>query len=365
MTLRTFGNAWQGDGLWNLRIGLYGIEASFCFLARDAVPVNRIRYFNAWSNDRQGYHLGNGGQIRIQLRPTLPGLIPSGVPLASCTVFNPLAHPKQLLMEFDRTAVLNAGEYYHLVFSNMDPEPDLNHVSINAMATMLPRETGAERFPRRLGGDMTVLLRDRSNQSWRLWKPGQEVTPIFTLYHSISSQDLDGVSVQGYGGMESWVAFPRPIAGREMVRQVFEPAKTQLVENVAVRLAKSGSPGDLTAILTGPGVRAVAMAKPWQIPPVNITANPPNRIGHGWVVMKFQEQICLEEGNPYKLTLSAPAGDAYEIFPLRDGREFGYSSPWPNSWAEYSSNAGKSWSGWDAWGKKDLRNSHLQLFFNG
>jgi hypothetical protein len=88
------------------------------------------------------------------------------------------------------------------------------------------------------------------------------------------------------------------------------------------------------------------------------------RVGHDWVKYTFKNPHVLTKGKEYFLTLNADSGDAYEVFPLRDGASFGYASVWDNAWAEYTIQGDKGWVGWDAWGNKNLKLGDLQLYFN-
>lgn len=355
-----FGNPWAGDGLQNIRIGYCGIEVSFRFIAGKSVTVDSLRYFNAYSLTKPGYHSGNGGWLLIELRSDdgSPNHAPGRVTLATGTVYSPLNVQKQLLVKFDAPAKLEAGKVYHITFRNCDPAPEINHVSINTMMVFKPRDLTKPEQPGLAPLDMQVLARDKYNTHWRLFKPYHTCTPIFSLY-------CDGkVVVPGYGGMESWVAFPRRIAGPEAVRQIFTPFLDVEVKNVAIRVAKSGNPGPLKAVLrTDVGV-AHAWGSVLTASYVDTVLIPPNRLGHGWAVIPFDRPVTLLRGIQYRLEFTAPKGDAYETFPLRDGAEFGYAPVWSNSWAEFTTTGDPGWQGWEAWGTRYLRCGDLQLYFN-
>lgn len=369
-----YGNPWGGDGLFNMRIGDYGIEGAFRFLVRETTEVNKLRYFNTYSFKKPGYHAGTGGKIRIELRDDdgSDDHLPLNKPLAAALVPDPLKSPSQLLVEFDRTVILNAGHYYHLVFTNYDDDPQHNHVSIDMLATLAKRRFPSPDEPEQPASapfDMTTLIRDRTNRRWRLFKPNLTVTPIFTLYHSPSPQHPDRIAVPGYGGMESWEAFPRRIVGHHQVRQVFTPDRDIPVKNVAVRLARDGNPGPLTATLkTADETLAVTSLPAEKISPIDPTILRGARLGHTWVTLPFDPPVTLKAGTQHWLELSAtPAqnpDDACEIYPLRDGSDFGYASPWPNAWAEFTSSLTPHWTGWEAWEKPNLKDADLQLYFN-
>lgn len=360
--LEPYGNHWGGDGLFNMRIGYAGFEGAYRFLAKQNVTVDSLRYFNTYSFKKPGYHLGTGGKILIELRSDdgSANHVPGPTVLASAKVPNPLEVAEQLLVKFDKSVQLKAGELYHIVFRNYDADPEANHVSIDMMAILSRRDLQKPEQPCLAPFDMTTLVRDKYNKNWRPFKPDLTCTPIFTLYQG------EKVAVPGYGGMESWVASPKRIAGPEMVRQFFKPHREIEVENVAVRIAKNGNPGPLKATLhTGNCILAESTLPSVNVAPIDTKLLPPNRLGHQWVTFNFSSRVRLLPLVSHYLKLSAPEGDAYEVFPLRDGsHKFGYSSVWPNAWAEFTATGETGWSGWEAWGNKDLKLSHLQLYFN-
>ena len=361
-----YGNFWAGDALYNLRIGIYGIEGAFRFIAKDTVPVNKIRYFNTYSFSKPGYHLGTGGKIRIEIQEDDNSVdhLPSGKSLAYALVENPLTSPEHLLVDFNQTTILEKGKFYHIVFINYDVNPEANHVSIDMMATFANKPVNVPDQPECDILDMTTLWRDKYNRKWRRFKDNQSITPIFSLFYSVSSISVDNIAFSGYGGMESWVREPRYIEGSRAVRQRFVPVKDVPIENVAVRIAKNGTPKNLKLSLISGTVLEQGEIKHDLIKLVDTKILPGFRVGHDWVKYTFKNPHVLTKGKEYFLTLNADSGDAYEVFPLRDGASFGYASIWDNSWAEYTTQGDKGWTGWDAWGNKNLKLGDLQLYFN-
>ncbi len=361
--MKPYGNYFAGDALYNLRIGIYGIEGAFRFIAKDTVPVNKIRYFNTYSFEKPGYHAGTGGKIRIEIQED-ENTFPSGRVLSSAFVESPITKDPHLLVDFDKTVVLEKGKIYHIVFTNYDVNPEINYVSIDMMAVFASKPVNVPDQPELDLVDMTTLCRDKYNKTWRRFKANQAITPIFTMFYSVSDVHTDNVSVVGYGSMESWVREFRYIQGGHSVRQRFVPAKDIPVKDVAIRLAKTGNPNNLKVTLSlGNSILEQGEISSSLVKTVNTTTLSGFRIGHDWVKHTFSDPFVLEKNKEYYLTLSADAGDAYEIFPLRDGSSFGYASTWDNAWAEYLV-PGKTWSGWDAWGNKNLKLGDLQLYFN-
>lgn len=349
-----FGNFWAGDGLWNIPVGgPSDFEVSFRFRAEDDTLVNAFRYFNTWSRERPGYHSGGGGSILVTLHQ--PG---SDARPALAEIDSPAEKSPYPLLEFHKTLLLVGGCSYAINFRNFHKDSRQQWCSVNTMAVLSAGD-------RRPNNSTEVFVRNSSQPEWAPFKPHlRSVTPIFTLYNRVSPQLEDQVAFPGYGGMESWVAEPRRVAGDEQIRQVFTPVRDVLVKNVAIRIARTGSPGKLKAVLTrGLIPLAIAMADAATVPLVDTQALPPNRVGHDWLVLPFPRPVTLTAGDEHRITFTAPAGDAYEAFPLRDGAEFGFCSPWPNAWAEYTRSGPAGWRRWEAWGKPSNRGD-LQVFFN-
>lgn len=355
----TYGNQFSGDGLHNIPVGgVSGIEVAFRFLAQDTVPVNKLRFFNAYSHVKPGYHSGTGGTLLVELVTCTDTGVPLDRVLASAVVDRPVDQPAQLLVEFGSTAILSKGWYYAVRFRNVHQSPESEWVSVNALATLSKR-------PRRaVPGSLETLVRWKGDQVWKPFKPEIEAAvPIFCLYYAVSDQLQDGIAVPGCGVMESWVAEPRRIAGMEKVRQVFAPLCDVTTRSVMVRVAKNGNPGPLKAQLsTGTTPLGDCVVDASAVKPVDLTLLSPNRLGHDWVEMVFPGPVRLVAGKEHRLSLSAPIGDAYEVFPVRDGSEFGYASVWPQSYAECFTPKSNLWEPWSAWGKKSQQ-GRLQMYF--
>lgn len=353
MVGRLYGNKYGGDALWNIRVGFNNTQVSFRFLAKDTVAVNKVRFFNTYSS-KPGYHAGNGGKILVEIREddTTPFHYPIKTSIAQAKMPFPLKESNYPLLEFDKTVVLTKGKLYHLVFSNYDVTPDLNHVSVNTMFVQTPKPFGTTDHPDVVETDMTVLWRNKYNE-WKRFKDDLSVTPIFTLYHELSEIGVDNVSVPGYGGMESWRSSPKVINGPNMVRQRFTPPFSTEVGNVAVRLKKIGTPNNLNAQLFR-GNEKIAEGSLDFFKAGDIM---------DWV--KVDLAGALTVGVEHFLVLSSDNSELgrWETFPIRDGSSFGFCSTWDKGYSEYS-NDGKNWSAWDIWGNTNVKLGDLQMYFN-
>lgn len=356
MSTQPYGNHWNGDALWNIRIGYAQTLASFKFKATKTTPITALHYYNTYSTTKPGYHSGTGGTIKIEIQTDKNG-IPSGTTQTTATVHNPLLQPTQLRVPLTPTT-LQQDQYYHIVFSNTDPNPDQNYVSVNTMAIMSPKKVPiASDQPELQADDMITLIKSKYN-GWTRFKSNQSITPIFTLYNGTN------IAYPGYGGMESWLAETKKIQGTNIVAQAFTPQIDTYVTNVAIRLGKQGAPGPLKATIIRNAKQTLASTIIGHTSVVPVKVVEGHRLGYEWVKLTFKRPVLLRAGIPHKLVLSTTKGDSYEIFPLRDGASFGYAPIWQYAWAEFSATGTSGLMGWTAWGKSNLRISHLQLYFN-
>ncbi len=126
---------------------------------------------------------------------------------------------------------LVAGDLYHVVFTNVDPSPSVNYLSVNALYLANPANDTSQPTVSNIDG--AVLLR-YNGQSWQ---PRTGYLPVLQLDYA------DGWK-EGTGYMEVWVGAPQVISGssngvREKVTLTGSPRN---VASVAIRVARmSGS----------------------------------------------------------------------------------------------------------------------------
>ena len=343
-----YGNHIAGDTLHNVRVGIYGIEVSFRFICDFNTTISHIRYYNIFSKDKPGYHLGTGGKIRIQIRENGDGNIPTDKVLATVDINEPLLVGHFPLLEFTKPCQLEADKIYHIVFSNFDAEPEKNHVSVNCMVVF---EQKTQPFLRE--NDLKTLFKSRYN-GWQQFSKDWLV-PIFSLYNG-------SVPVLGYGGMESWVREPREISVNKKVRERFFSKIDLTVAGAFVRLGKNGLPKDLRVSLVNrhQSVIAKGTVSPFLVKSISTTIINGFRLGHDWVLVKFNKPAKVKKDEEHFILLENDGYDSYEIYPIRDGEQFGFNPLWKNSYAEYCLD-GKNWRGWDAWGNPNQKIGKLQI----
>lgn len=341
------------DSLANTRIGgPYGTVLAYRFRSAWTGVVRGVRFYVVRNSDgRSGYSGGSGGTLRVALAPDSGGRrhVPARRALAIATL-DPPSRDAWPLVRFRKPARVAAGRFYHVVFTNVDPDPRRNYVSVNALVSY-GRRAPAPQVP----GDLAVLLSDapdggRTPGRWhpRAQRRSDSYEPILEVAGDRAGQRL------GVGYMEVWVNNPKPIGGAHKVRQLISPAAGRAITGAWLRVRRreeTSAPLVLRIERAGGGVLASASVPEHSVP----SANP------GWVHVRFPRSVPLDGAERLALTASAPAPSSYEAFAIRKGTEFGFHprTVFDGGYAQFT--RGDAWVGWDQWGRRDRRNGDLQF----
>jgi hypothetical protein len=345
------GSLVQADALGNTVIGGPDRTAlAFRFRARWTGSVVAVRVYVIKNvNGRTGYSKGDGGVMRVSLQPDSGRRphVPVRRRLAAATV-RPADEGFFPLVRFDKPARVVAGRRYHVVFANVDAEPDRNYVSINALysASRLGRGPSVPSGLAVLEGDPAPGGRIRWTP--RRSQPREYYLPIVGIVGGRPGQR------DGLGYMEVWD--PKPIGGEAMVRQVLRtPGGSALrVDSVWLRVRRrAGARAPLVLRLERPDGQALAS--------VSLARKKVPRRHAGWVRARFAKPVSLAAGSRLALTASAATASSYEAFPIRKGTGFGFDRRTFFSAGHAEFNDGGGWVGWDQWGGHDRRDSDLQF----
>jgi hypothetical protein len=341
------------DSLANTRIGgPYGTVLAFRFRARWTGEVQGIRFYVVLNSDgRTGYSSGTGGTLRVALAPDSGGRrhVPARRSLAAAT-FDPPRRDAWPEISFRKPARVVAGRAYHVVFTNLDPHPRRNYVSVNALVSH-GRRGAAPAVPHGLA----VLLSDapdggRTPGTWhpRAQRRGDHYAPILEVVGGREDEHL------GVGYMEVWVNNPKPIGSEAMVRELIAPAADAAITGAWLRVRRrdgTTAPLQLRIERASGGVLAAGA-----VPARRVPSDHP-----GWVHVRFPRAVSLDRGEQLALTAASTAGSAYEAFAIRKGTEFGFHprTVFDGGYAQFTQRG--AWVGWDQWGGRDLRNGDLQF----
>jgi hypothetical protein len=336
------------DTLANTRIGgPYGTVLAFRFRSGWTGTVRGVRFYVVRNSDgRTGYSGGTGGTLRVALTRDADGR-PGERALATATL-DPPSEDAWPLVRFRKPARVQRGHRYHLVFTNVDPEPRRNYVSVNALLSHGHRAR-APRLPHGLGVSLSDAVDGgRTPGRWtsRVQERGDRYVPILEVQGGRPGQHL------GVGYMEVWVNNPKPVGGDAKVRQLLGARPGRTITGAWLRVRRRGdarAPLQLRIERASGGVLATA-----RVPAGRVRRDAPD-----WVHVRFQRRVPL--GGDLALVAASPATSAYEVHAIRKGTEFGFHgrTVFDGGYAQFTQDGG--WVGWDQWGGRDLRTGDLQF----
>ena len=301
-----YGSGTNADALNNLTIGPHVV--SYRFLSTHTGTVSNVHFYLIVNGPHAGYNSGTGGTLKIQLE-TDDGS-DAHQPLGTVLATHTIPHPSDPfpVISFSPAPKLEAGELYHLVFSNTDSDPTENFVSVDDLYMNHPLNPMQ---PDSSNADLVTLTRDSAN-SWSVFDFN---TPIFEFDFA------DGASF-GQGYMEVWPESPEPISDAQAVREKFTVSGgDRAVTQISIRVARISGTADLTVQLEdADGI----LVEKGTIPSSEIPAS--SSAYYVWATYKFSAMRTLLDGQSYHLVLETSAGTTYQAYPLRKGSAQNFQS---------------------------------------
>jgi hypothetical protein len=296
-----------------------------------------------------GYAAGTGGQILIELR-TDDGTSahnPTSTVLTSYLLTSYLNATPSIdfpIFTFPTPANLVAGNLYHIVFTNVDPNPSVNYLSVDATYLQNPPDPWQ---PTVSNTDSAELL-SNNGQSWQ---PRAGYLPILQLDYTDGWQE-------GMGYMEVWIGVPQNISGTANgVREQFTVSGAQRnVGSVAMRVARVSGSDPLTVLLKDANGNVIEQG--------NIPASSfPSASSYTWVSYPFVSAHTLVPGNSYSLELATASSSTYQAFPIRKGVDYNFAGTtyYTDGYAQFKQSGG--WVGWTQWGVTNRTDGDLQFYF--
>jgi hypothetical protein len=280
--------------------------------------------------------MGGAGVPRVELQTDdgTSNHFPSGTVLAYLQIDN----PRKLVplngyswindrLHFNTAPLLTAGQLYHIVVSNADPDPYNNWFDINNMCVAQlhsPIQKGVS--------DTDYCLIRKVSGAWSWDERVKHDTPICTLYFT------DGHSL-GAAYIQVYPTTPWQIQSSTQMRETFTVTggdKVVTKMSVACWIDTGANPGPLTIRLEqGNG----ALIEQGVIPASWVPMGTKTAID--WVTHTFTTPRTLANGSTYHLVVSAPAGDPYNFLPMMKGSLYKFAGwEFQDGWVEKNSGAG-------------------------
>jgi hypothetical protein len=338
------GNPFSGDTLANLDVGgVDGTSVSYRFLAEASGRVASVRPFIVVDTSREGYAAGTGGTVSLSLvaddgtgLPALDQVLATGqivMDLVDGRLPEPADTEEKRRQNFSAIALdgepVTAGELYHIVFEQVDPDPVNNYVGLDLLY-----QTSTELGPRPSIEDWGVTIR-YSDTDW------QEFTTRFgeQLYTPIMSIAMEDGYVYGNGYIEP---FPeeesyRPVNEAASIRVDFTPVVDFEASEWWIRALRTSDGGLLRAHLMGTDGTDEVL----EIPAEQFSTDTMR-----WVSQPWAREFSA--GVDYVLTLSGADGGAFTLFPLREGADYNYE---PGSYFNGISRPSDGEGGYQGWHK--------------
>ncbi len=282
-----------------------------------------------WLNqDFPGYGGGTGGTIRVSVEADNAG-VPSGSVLASTDVVHPASDFP--LLKFPAPPALSAGVLYHLVFTNIDPNPRVNFVSVDCIWTAT---TFSPRQPGRSNEDFAVLEKLGTGA----WTEQSRYTPILDLTYGSGAH-------QGQGYMEIEDT-PLAISGaNSMVRErITVSGGDRVVTGAAVRVARTSGTGNLVMRLEDSSGSLIDsfVVSAGSVP----TLSTGGTASGVWVSGSFSAPRTLVNGATYHLRLSTDSSTSLWTRGIQQGSSYGFdpATYFADGVLQATTNGGSSWS---------------------
>lgn len=320
------------------------------FLATVSAPLQYARILFVTG---KGYSQGTGGTIRVSLHPddgsdrNLPNL---GVTLASTTVVptrlnGSNSFPQQI--SFAQAPTLQAGQLYHLVFENVDPDPAANFVSVDHAATIAAngrparwlntRDWSVEYGKRPAGSQGPFEWRNLTELGSNNGTATNHFSPIMELGYA------NGI-VQGVGDMESGSVVPERVHtlnAQTPVRERFTPSLPRTITGLSIAAA-TPTGGALHWRIKHGSIELAAgqIEQPtanYQVMQMKTGAD--GRTDENvsvtsmqWYDVSLPADVQMQAGQTYDLELTPAGSSQWTLAPHRNGQY--YSFKWPAAFTE-------------------------------
>ncbi len=320
---RTFlGTPFSGDTLANLDVGgVAHTSVGYRFVAERSGVVATVRPFIVVNTSRLGYAAGTGGIVQVSLvaddgtgLPDLDHVLARGqieMALVDGHLPPPADTDQKRAQNYSAIKLggqpVIAGQTYHVVFEQIDPDPVNNYVGLDLLYQL-----NTELGPRPPISDWGVTV-NNDDDPWR------EFTHRFgeELYTPIMSIAMADGYIFGNGYIE---AFPeehsyRPVDEAASIQVAFSPEEDFTASQWWIRALRTEDEGVLKAHLQGSdGTDEVV-----EVPAIDFSTGEMR-----WLSMPWARTFSADVN--YTLTLSGEQGGTFALHPLREGEVYNYEA---------------------------------------
>lgn len=323
----TIGNVYGADGLANIEVGSAKgpRQVDYRFRADASGTLASVTLYFIFSS-KPGYNGGNGGDIRITLEGNNAANEPNGIVRGSGLITDPTSGGSFRTVALSGGTV-TAGQLYHLRFTNVDPNPTVNWVSLDDLWF---RDIPVPREPTIPNLDLGDAYKDPG----RGWAQLAHHVPIFTLAYTDGTRHGPGAPYV----LARIRTLNVSIGGPNRVAELVTTRSTTTFTGAHFRVQRrAAAPGPLTVALRS----ASATLRSGMVPAGSISTT------GSWANVTFSSPVTVAPGT-YRIVAQAPASssDAYGTWALEQGPRpmFASTRMFTDGFIEWSSTGGASWN---------------------
>ena len=381
----------------NIKVGgKWNYVTSYRFRASKSGTLSAIRVYWIYSLGKSGYHSGNGGTIRVSLRPDdgSPSHLPAQTIVTSTEVAMKLCmtassndngpcgkggllNQDGIRMTFEPIrfrggTTIEKGKLYHVVFENIDPHPAENWISLNGLyhpdgVNMLLNGQAAP-------NELTLLYLPDSSP----WELHETTMPIMSVLLDGGEQNKASRGKEfGFGYIQPWTtgyidSIPA-VTNEVYARQKFTPSSTKRLSAVNVHIGRIEGKGSysielrdsnnfLLHTIEGLGANLPTLEEcPWLdfLSPLG-----QNDSCQMWVRGTIDPPLEVQSGLTYSLIIRAEDSNKFGIALLQQGSvgyDFGRTTVFEGM-SDMSYDAGATWQPWVVW-ETERSDADLQFYF--
>ncbi|MEM9650554.1 MAG: hypothetical protein AAGA65_00570 [Actinomycetota bacterium] len=324
-------------------------RATYRFTADRTGEVDSVRLYYIVNTSRTGYANGTGGTVLMTVAPDDGSGLPDEANLfagraeatfglnGGAIIGDRSSYVRDTLFgrwDFSEPIPVVAGQDYHIVFQNLDPDPTNNYVILDLVIDLLPDSLqGSDPIPSPAARSEFGFVQS-SGDGWRLadaHPEGHRQTPIFEVTYT------DG-NTQGQGFMQYEARGTFALTGSSAIRTTITVPEDRTVSQFAARVGAQAGGAVILEMTTMDGevLRSVQAS-------TDAVANYRNAV---WAEGSV-EPLTLTAGTQYAFVVRAAPGYSGDVVPLQAGVNYGFApkSVFPFGVAQTSPD-GSSWTNW-------------------